>query len=400
MARPAITSSLVDELARLLPGARIETFDAVATGPADAPVTVRIREPAAILDILRAPRGLGLARAWVKGTIDVTGDVDLLVDNERIARDPRLALALLTTGFRVLRAGAIDAIAGTGPAPTEFRGQRPGRHSVDSDREELDFHYSLPPEFYARVLGPSMTYSCAIFPDHRDSLEIAQANKHAIIERKLALTAADGLLDIGCGWGGLLNHAKYTVGCAVTGITAARGQFEFLQGFRSAGITAHLGDYRRIPPVDGVTKVASVGMYEHVGRENSPEFFRCVRDVLPPGGLFLNQSITRLLGDEHFRRGGFIERYIFPNANVLPLDVQLRDMRAAGFTVCSVEHFGEHYARTLKAWRQNLWNHWDECREIVDETILRAWSIYLSGAIARFRNRVVDLTQVLVRKPG
>ncbi len=398
--RPAITSSLVDELTRLLPGVRIETFAQPPVGPEDAPATVRILDPSAILDILRAPRGLGLARAWVKGTIDVDGDVDLIVHNERIARAPRLAAALLTTGLRVLLATGFRKVFATGPAKTEFRGQRPGRHSVDSDRAEIDFHYSLPPEFYTSVLGPSMTYSCAIFPEHHDSLEVAQGNKHALIERKLELTASDVLLDIGCGWGGLLNHAKHHIGCAVVGVTTARGQFEFLQDFASAGIQVHLSDYRRMPPVDGVTKVASVGMYEHVGRENSPEFFRCVYDVLPPGGLFLNQSITRLRGDENFRRGGFIERYIFPNANVLPLDVQLADARAAGFTVCSVEHFGEHYTRTLKAWRQNLRNHWDECREIVDETILRAWLIYLSGSIARFQNRVVDLAQVLVKKSG
>jgi cyclopropane-fatty-acyl-phospholipid synthase len=398
--RSAITSSLVYELARLLPDVRIETFAQPPVGPDDAPATIQIRDPAAILDILRAPRGLGLARAWVKGTIDVAGDVDLIVSNERITRDLRLARALVTTGLRVLRTTGIGKVFATGPAATEFRGHQPGTHSMESDRQEIDFHYSLPPEFYVRVLGPSMTYSCAIFPTNHDVLEIAQSNKHALIERKLALTESDVLVDIGCGWGGLLNHAKHNIGCEVVGITAARGQFEFLQEFQPAGIQVHLSDYRQMPQIDGVTKVASVGMYEHVGRANSPEFFRRVWDLLPTGGLFLNQSIVRRRGNENFRRGGFIERYIFPNANVLPLEVQLTDMRDTGFVVLSVEHFGEHYVRTLKAWRQNLRNHWDECREIVNESILRAWLIYLSGSITRFQNGVVDLAQVLAKKTG
>jgi cyclopropane-fatty-acyl-phospholipid synthase len=318
---------------------------------------------------------------------------------ERSLATPRLAAEVVRAAVRLLPQTGWQSFRATGPTHIEYRRTRPGAHSIASDTREIDFHYSLPAEYFTRILGSSMTYSCGIFPSASSSLEEAQATKHSLILRKLGVTSESTLLDVGCGWGGLLAHADRTTGCRAIGVTASKGQYDHLRArVASDRIRVLHGDYRQHLPAAGITCAASVGMYEHVGVEQSLRFFRLIRDTLPPGGLFLNQAIVRTKGSARFRKNGFVQRYIFPNAHVLSLSRQVRDIEKAGLSVLSVETFGAHYATTLARWSENLRANWDECARLVGEPVVRAWLMYLEGSRHRFETGVVDLAQVLVHR--
>lgn len=397
------TGPLVAELGRRLPDARIQSFDCPAVGPPDAEVQISIKDPAAIFQLIRAPRGLGLARAWVTGQIEITGDVSKLVKHENVIGGPKLAVAVIQSACRILSHIGTKPIRSAGPTNAEYRKLRPGAHTISSDMQEIDFHYSLPDMYYSLILGSSMTYSCGIYPQASSPLQEAQANKHAIIARKLEISDSSNVLDIGCGWGGFIAHLDENFRCTSTGITASSGQYTYIKrryGSHEAGRHRVLhGDYRKLLPISGITCIASVGMYEHVGINQSSEYFDRIRHTLPPGGLLLNQAIVRTRGDARFKSNGFIQRYIFPNAHVLSLSRQLQDIERAGLSVISIETFGEHYARTLSDWRSNLQSNWEKCIGLVGEQTVRAWLMYLEGSKDRFENRVVDLAQVLVRRP-
>ena len=378
--------------------ARVGSFDHSWIGNDAARVQIDVKDPVAIFQILRAPRGLGLARAWVSGQVDISGDISLLTGLENALTSPKLAMRLVETALRLLPKTGPGVLGQTGPTSIEFRG-RPGRHSVKADQREIDFHYSLPARYYSHVLGSSMTYSCGIFPNAVATLDQAQSNKHSIVERKLGLTTDSLLLDVGCGWGGLLAHAASHVGCRTIGVTASSGQYTFLASRVDGRRTMILyGDYRDVLPVRGVTSVASIGMYEHVGAAQSLEFFRRIRRTLPAGGRFLNQAIVHCTKSSKFRRNGFTQRYIFPNAHVLSLSHQLRDIQRAGMSVLAVETYGSHYASTLAHWRSNLEVNWHDCVALVGEPTARAWRLYLAGAMNRFESGVVDVAQVLIEK--
>jgi len=393
------TRRLLKQLVRLLPEVNIRSFDHDVVGPENAKTHIVIKDPAAIFQLLRAPRGLGLARAWVTGQIEIFGDIAPLIKSERKLVNSRLAVEVVGSALRLLPQVGLKVIRATGPTDTEYSRFRPGTHSIASDLREIDFHYSLPPDYYSRILGPSMTYSCAVFPDNKSTLEQAQNNKHKIIANKLRLSPESSVLDIGCGWGGFLEYVNREIGCPTVGITASQGQYNYLnnQKDRIGGLILH-GDYRQHLPTANVSHAVSIGMYEHVGAKNSLEFFSCVNSTLPSHGLFLNQAIVRSRGNAQFRKNGFIQRYIFPNAHVLSLSRQLLDIEKAGFSVISIETFGSHYADTLTMWNANLRKNWDDCVKLVGEATARAWIMYLEGSRFRFEAGIVDLAQVLVQK--
>ncbi|WP_410594295.1 class I SAM-dependent methyltransferase [Amycolatopsis sp. lyj-23] len=389
---------LVDRLSRRLPGVAVTAYDGSRSGPADASTTIAIRTPAAFARVLRAPRGLGLARAWVAGDIEISGDIAPVADHETDLHDPAVAAVVLTTAVRVTaRRGFRDLVA-AGATASEYRAARPGRHTVGRDRAELDFHYGLTADFYALLLGPSMTYSGAMFAGPGDSLEAAQARKHARIGEKLELGPHSTVLDIGCGWGSFLDHAATAYGSAGIGFTASREQFSYASRRFSdrAGIEIGYGDYRQLLPRPGITAAAGVGMYEHVGQRRSPAFFSLVRRSLPAGGRYLNQAITRReTGPRRLRANAFAQRYVFPNGQLLPLSRQLADLDRAGFRVLSTESFGESYARTTGAWLDNLERNWDACVAAAGLQRARAWRAYLAGSRRRFEDGTIDVTQVL-----
>jgi len=399
--RDATTQSLLDVLCRKLPSVRACAYDGCESGPRDAKTVVYFKSPVAFAQIMRAPRGLGLARAWLTGQIDVEGDLHMLVERESALRDPATIAAVAFATLRIAPTLRYRDFKAAGPTSIEYRGLHPGLHSIASDIRETDYHYGLSADFYRRLLGPSLTYSGGIFLSEFDSLENAQDRKHDMICQKLQLNEGSVILDIGCGWGSFLAYARKQYGCKGIGITASRAQYEeakrrVVTPLRP--VTEILcGDYRQILPVSRATAAASIGMYEHVGERNSAKFFSLIRRCVPTGSYYLNQSMVSHEGSpRRFRENSFVQRYIFPNGQILPLPKQLRDFERSGFRVLSVETFGESYAATIAQWLRNLELNWEACVALEGKPRVRAWQIYLTGSLTRFENRSIDLAQVLV----
>lgn len=408
--RPPSTQRLLDSISSSLPDVHLRAFDGCESGPGTARTRIVIESPRALVRIARAPRGLGLARAWVAGDISVSGDVRHLADGERTLYSAKSLSPILLTSLRTAAALGLREFRDAGPTAVEYRARRPGQHTVDRDLAEVDFHYGLTPEFYRLLLGPALTYSGAMFPPGDAgaagapdaagfTLEQAQARKHETICRKLELGADSRVLDVGCGWGSFLMTAAKEFGSAGVGFTASRAQQEEaakrLADFER--VSVRYGDYRQLLPVqEDITAVASIGMYEHVGEEKSAAFFRLVRSRLPRGARYLNQAITRReSGPRRFRSNSFAQRFIFPNGQLLPLSRQLRDLEAAGFRVLSVENFGPSYATTIGCWMDNLEEHWDTAVRLEGPERVRAWQLYLAGSRRRFQDGTIDVTQVL-----
>ena len=268
------------------------------------------------------------------------------------------------------------------------------------DKVAVSHHYDVGNEFYALVLGPSMTYSCARFVDAGVSLEQAQAAKHELICRKLGLHEQPGarLLDVGCGWGSMAIHAATEHGARVVGITISDEQAaEARRRVEAAGVAdrveIRIQDYRRIAdgPFDAIS---SVGMAEHVGERKMDDYFGILRSLLHPGGRMLNHAISSV-GGSRLRRRGFVYRYVFPDGELLDVGNTVLSMERAGFEVRDVESLREHYATTLRNWVANLERNWDRAVDLVGEGRARVWLLYMSGSINSFDDNSVAIHQVL-----
>lgn len=367
-----------------------------------SPVIV-VRSPVALAYLLRAPNELGLARAWVSGTLGVDGDLEAALstrsDYEGVALSgrERLGLALraaIVGGPRVLWRPPIPAIEAR---PTGIR------HSLARDRAAVRHHYDVSNRFYRLVLGESMTYSCAYFETPADTLEAAQERKHDLICRKLQLSAGERMLDIGCGWGSLLLHAATRYGVRGLGITLSQPQAQLArERARAAGVSNLLefrvADYRELTdrPFD---KVVSVGMYEHVGRAELGHYASTVHRLTVPGGLFLNHGIARLASAPP-RRDTFINRYIFPDGELHPVAAIVSEMQSAGLEVRDVESIREHYPLTLRRWAANLEAHRGEATREAGAERVRAWQLYMLASALAFEDGEITVYQVLSSRLG
>jgi cyclopropane-fatty-acyl-phospholipid synthase len=374
----------------------------VLRGEAESPV-VAIRSPTAAKYLLREPNQIGLARAWVTGTLDVEGELDrVLALRDRfsgMALSAADRLRLFATALRVAPSVALR------PAPVPAIEARPtgSRHSLGRDRQAVRHHYDVSNDFYSLILGPSMTYSCAYFEHRDDTLEEAQARKHEVICRKLRLTAGERLLDIGCGWGSLLLHAATRHRVRGVGVTLSERQAELARRrIREAGVSdlveIRTADYRTVDdgPFD---KIASVGMYEHVGRAELDHYAGTVARLLRPGGLFLNHGIVRL-ASEHPRHDTFISRYIFPDGELHPVTEIMAAMAGAGLEVRDVEALREHYPLTLRRWLANLDANRERALALVGAERERAWRLYLVASARGFEEREISVYQVLATRTG
>lgn len=400
-------------------GLRVEYWDGGSDPPACAPATLRLRWPGALRRMLLPPTDLSVGEAYVRGDVDFDGDVEAAVRAgwERLeALDGPLARARLLRLLRRLPQRPARPAEGS-RGPNGSRGSR--RPARPLDRRERDAravraHYDVGNDFFRLFLDEAMQYSCAYFPRADTGLDEAQEAKLDLICRKLRLEPGERFLDVGCGWGGLVLHAAREYGVEAVGITLSRPQAERArdeaarQGL-SERVRIEVLDYRDLPRERPFDKAASVGMIEHVGLGRYPAYFGSVRDVLRPGGLFLNHGIVHLrrghAGRDRLRlrlerRRSFIHRHIFPSSDLVPLGRTLTAAERAGLEVRDVESLREHYARTLRHWVERLETRWAEALEAVGEPTARAWRFYMGASAHLFASGFVGIAQSLLARPA
>jgi len=378
----------------------LRAYDGSTYGPPDAPATIVLRSPDALRRIVTAPGELGFARAYVAGDLDLEGDVFAALQLRDRLPEVKLTPTQLVAAAREIGLRHLRPLP---PPPQEAR-LRGRRHSVTRDRAAVSHHYDVSNDFYRLILGPSLTYSCAVFTDDATTLEQAQANKHELVARKLGLREDMRLLDVGCGWGGMVLHAAQHHRVRAVGVTVSQRQVELAaKRVVEAGLAGHVDlrnqDYRLIDdgPYDAIS---SIGMFEHVGESRLSEYFERLYALLRPGGRLLNHGISRPPGEKApISRGGFIYRYVFPDGELHEVGRVVSIMQQAGFEVRHVESLREHYARTLREWVANLEANWDAAVKLVGEARARIWRLYMAGSAVNFEAGQTQIHQVLGGKP-
>lgn len=374
----------------------------------DAPAfSLRIRNPAVIRSLLLGRDPLRFAEAYFSGDIDVDGDLfaALTLKDQlhtlKLSAWERLSLLLRLMGRQVARGpGHWPALR----APLHANAVK--RHSRQENQGAISFHYDLSNDFYGLWLDEGMVYSCAYFESEADGLAQAQSAKLDHICRKLRLQPGDRFLDIGCGWGALVEHAARYYGVQAHGITLSERQFAWArERIRLAGltdrVTVALQDYRDLQGEGGYDKIASVGMFEHVGLKNLPLYFEAVQRLMRPDGLFLNHGITHQ--DEGWNdaiSSRFINRYVFPDGELDTVGNIQRVMERSRFEVLDVEALRPHYAKTLRHWVHRLDEQHARALEFVDEATYRVWRLYMAASAMEFESGGLGIYQILAGRRG
>jgi cyclopropane-fatty-acyl-phospholipid synthase len=375
-------------LAVVLPGGR-------RFGPETAPVTLRLKEFSGLAHVATGQVGK-VAQDYVEGRLDFDGSLrDLMhIAAQMIGTDP------------TRDGGGVVPLPWWREIVRNVRSR--SRHQPDLDAQQVQFHYDVSDDFYALWLDPRRVYSCAYFSERGMALAQAQEAKLDHICRKLMLREGERFLDIGAGWGGLLLWAAEHYGVQATGITLSRNQHAHVsrlideRGLRGK-VAMELCDYRELPEGEPFDKIASVGMFEHVGQAQLGEYFGKVVRLLRPGGLLMNHGITAggTRNDQlGAGMGDFIERYIFPGGELPHVSHVLRVMCEAGLEPLDLESLRPHYARTLWAWSDALESQLDAARRVTRESVVRAYRLYLAGSAMSFEQGWISLYQMLAARPS
>ncbi|MEW1807511.1 class I SAM-dependent methyltransferase [Pseudarthrobacter sp. NPDC080039] len=399
---------------------RLRAWDGSEAGPADAPI-LEFRSRKALRRILWSPGQLGLSRAYVAGDIDAPGDIfaafSALSSAGKFSEPgpfrPPSAAELWLLVRTAVRLGALGP--NPAPPPEEARVARKGRmHSKGRDAAAISHHYDVGNDFYALVLGPSMVYSCAVWPADgagqsanakpEDGLDAAQEAKLDLVCRKLGLQPGMRVLDVGCGWGSFAMHAAARYGVSVVGVTLSTEQAVLARKrVADAGLTdrveIRVQDYRDVAdgPFDAIS---SIGMSEHVGRAQTPAYAAALFGLLRPGGRLLNHAISWNAGPTSPDPDSFIPRYVFPDGEMISLGEMVSALETARFEVLDVEALRRHYALTLRAWVSRLEQNWEQAVRLAGEGRARVWRLYMAASAIGFENGLTGVNQVLVRRPG
>lgn len=394
----------------------VRYWDGEVEGPPESHLTLVLKHPGALRRMLLPPSELHLAEAYIRADVDVEGDMevaaalgDTLATRVRPGRFVRRVLPHLLA----LPAGCKESAT-----PTRTRwgiGALARRHSPRRDRIAVRYHYDVGNEFFASFLDTRLAYSCAYFRTGNESLDDAQEAKLVHTCRKLRLTPGELLLDIGCGWGGMIIHAAQQYGVNALGITLSENQAELARKRIAAlGLNdrcrVEVRDYRQLGNNEAFDKIVSIGMVEHVGHRRLAEYFAQAYCVLRPGGLFLSHGIvtvdgarpktlTRQLTDWLWRGRGFIKRYVFPDSELLPLGEHVLAAERAGFEIRDAESLREHYALTLRHWVRRLEMNHDEALRVASEATYRVWKLYMSASAHQFATGRITVEQLLLAKP-
>jgi cyclopropane-fatty-acyl-phospholipid synthase len=396
------TAPLRETLAEALPERpfRLRLWDGTEL-PAtteDGPV-FSVRSPVALGHMLRAPGQLGLGRAYVAGAVEVD-DVDkVLALLDRYKPPPIDAATKARLAAAAVRAGALKQLPKLPAVELRPQGRR---HSIARDKRAVTHHYDVSNDFFELFLGPSLTYSCAIWSRGATTLEEAQETKLELVCTKLALEPGQRVLDVGCGWGAFALHAAERHGVHVTGITLSEPQAQRArERARAAGlgdsIDIRVMDYRELRG-ERFDAIASIGMVEHVGEVNIDAYARTLAGLLDRGGRLLNHGIARLRHGEP-EAGPFSERYVFPDAAPLHLSRTQTALELAGFETLGVEGFREDYARTLREWTRRLEENHAEALRLAGAERMRVWQVYLRAARRGFETGFTSVYQVRAIKP-
>lgn len=401
-----ITSRLLAELfpERALRDIRVRLWEGTYW-PDDAPrrATIILKHPGALRRMFLPGTEVGLAEAYLFDDFDIDGEVEAIFSlREELASLDDGLIAHLKTAWDLLRLPREPRSKTTARGRAELHGDR---HSIERDRQAISYHYDVSNDFYRLWLDERMVYSCAYFQTPEDSLEQAQAQKLEHICRKLRLRPGQRLLDIGCGWGGLVIYAAEHFGVEAVGITLSEAQVELAQDrIREAGLgdrcRVELRDYRQVVEPEGFDALASGGMFEHVGEARLPDYFQQAWKLLKPGGPFLNHGITRRATDPPEPPGSFSGTYVFPDGELTPISTSLRVAVGIGFEVRDVESLREHYALTLRRWVRRLEARHAEALRHVDEPTYRVWRLFMSGSAYGFSHGLLNLHQSLLIKPS
>jgi cyclopropane-fatty-acyl-phospholipid synthase len=364
--------------------------------------TVVLNRPSALREMLSGGSEVALGEAYLDEAFDVEGDIEAAFElGDLLAAQTRgwtQTLSIVHLLHRLPDAEKARAAAETRAARLDGARNSPAR-----DRRAIRFHYDVSNRFYSLWLDPRMVYSCAYFENAGTSLEEAQQRKLDLICRKLDLQPGERLLDIGCGWGGLLLHAATHYGVKADGITLSEKQLEWARrlieerGLQDR-IRVRLTDYRELNEPGAYDKIVSVGMVEHVGRKNLGTYFAGAAALLKTGGLFLNHGISTGPVPRQNEGESFIDRYVFPDSDLFPIAQTLAAAEQAGWEIRDVDSLREHYALTLRHWVRNLEAHHAEARQELDEATYRIWRLYMAGSAHGFQVGYLSIYQTLLAK--
>ena len=415
MTTAAPASTTLNVLRDLFDGIEIRNFDVrlwdgttwAPEGAADPAFTLVIERPGALRSLLHAGSEAALVEAYLVGDLSVEGDIFAVPPFGRALLRQRLGLGRRARiALRLLRLPKDD---GDGAAPAEEDGRVPAAelhgelHSIERDRAAVTHHYDLSNAFYSLFLDPRMVYSCAVFRHPDEDLETAQLRKLDLICRKLRIREGDRVLDVGCGWGALILHAAREYGALATGITLSQRQAELARSrIREAGLDGRcrveVRDYRELQD-EAFDRIASVGMFEHVGHERAAEYFATIHRLLRPGGSYLHHAITaNPLGPPN-PGPTLSNRFVFPDHELIPIGETVTYAEEEGFDIRDLEALREHYALTLRRWVAALERNRAAAITEVGEPTWRAWHLMFAGSAIDFEANRQEISQVLMVKP-
>jgi cyclopropane-fatty-acyl-phospholipid synthase len=303
----------------------------------------------------------------------------------------------------VVRSIGVEHLLPVAPPPEEtpprWRRVADGlMHSKTRDAEAIHHHYDVSNTFYESVLGPSMTYTCAVYPNADATLEEAQEYKYRLIFEKLNLQPGDRLLDVGCGWGGMVRYAARqgvrSIGATLSSEQAKWAQQAIADEGLSDSAEVRLSDYRDVPETE-FDAVSSIGLTEHIGVKNYPAYFGFLKSKLRTGGMLLNHCITRHDNKQSSFAGGFTDRYVFPDGELTGSGRIITEIQDAGLEVLHAENFRHHYAMTLRDWCRNLVEHWDSAVGEVGLATAKVWGLYMAASRVGFERNNLQLHHVL-----